>query len=71
MSRKQRHITEPLAIPIEDRMKPVVLHDWHFFEEKENLYNLMVKFAKFTACLPYTHRKNPMEFKGSLPDEAI
>lgn len=29
-------------LPIELRMKPVVLANWHFFEEKEKLYNLLV-----------------------------
>jgi hypothetical protein len=36
----------------------VILPEWHFYEEKEKLYNLMVEFSKFVACLPLKYRKN-------------
>ena len=64
-------VDEPIIISVEDRMRPVILPPHHFYKEKERLYNLLVEYSKFTACLPMGFRRRPEEFVGLPPDEAI
>lgn len=66
-------VFENKVLPIEMRMKPVLLLNHHFYEQKEQLYNLLVKYSKYTACLPSKYRSHPETFDKTiveLPFEA-
>jgi hypothetical protein len=70
-NRKHHHVqNEAYVIPIEDKIRPIVLPAWHFFEEKEKLYNLLVQYEKYTVCLPYKYRNKPEEYIAEPPIEA-